>query len=81
MGGLQFEVASQTMTTAVIRWNEGDRLLSGDGGSVSIVLVCWSINLGLTPDGSLSLSFPLDFFGLCKSTPKYIHVCKHVYTC
>ena len=57
------------MTTAVIRGNEGT-LLSGDRGSVSSVLVCWSLDLGSTPDGGLSFSFPLAFFGLCKSTPK-----------
>ena len=28
------------------------------------------LDLGSTPDGSLSFSFPLAFFGLCKSTPK-----------
>ena len=44
--------------------------MSGDRGSVSGVLVCWSLDLGLTPDGSLSFSFPLAFFGLCKSTSK-----------
>ena len=40
--------------------------LSGDCGSVSGVLVCWSLDLGSTPDRSLSFSFPLNFFGLCK---------------
>ena len=40
-------------------------LLSGDRGSVSGVLVCWSLDLGSTPDGSLSFSFPLDRLGLC----------------
>ena len=44
--------------------------MSGDRGSVSSVLVCWSLDLGSTPDGSLSFSFPLAFFGLCKSTSK-----------
>ena len=58
------------MTTAVIRGNEGTNFLSGDRGSVSSVLVCWSLDLGSTPDGGLSFSFPLAFFGLCKSTPK-----------
>ena len=44
--------------------------MSGDRGSVSSVLVCWSLDLGSTPDGGLSFSFPLAFFGLCKSTSK-----------
>ena len=44
--------------------------MSGDRGSVSGVLVCWSLDLGSTPDGSLSFSFPLAFFGLCKSISK-----------
>ena len=36
----------------------------GDRGSVSGVLVCWPLDLGSTPDGSLSFSFPLDHLGL-----------------
>ena len=54
------------MTTAVLRGNEGTNL-SGDPcdrGSVSSVLVCRSLDLGSTLDGSLSFSFPLAFFGL-----------------
>ena len=42
-------------------------LLAGDCGLVSSVLVCWSLDLGSTPDGSLSFSFPLGFSGLCKT--------------
>ena len=42
--------------------------MSGDCGSVSSVLVCWSLDLGSTPDRNLSFSFPLDFFSLYKST-------------
>ena len=62
--------------TCTIRGNElGDRLLSGDWGSVSSVLVCWSLDLGSSPDRSLTYSFPLDFFGQCKSTSK-IHTRK-----
>ena len=38
--------------------------LSGDCGSVSGVLVCWSLDLGSTLDRSLPFSFPLD----CLST-------------
>ena len=38
--------------------------MSGDRGSVSGVLVCWSLDLGSTPDRSLSFSFPLDHLGL-----------------
>ena len=52
------------MTPAVMR-ERGDKLLSGNRGSVSGVLVCWSLDLGSTPDGSLSFSFPLDHLGLC----------------
>ena len=37
-----------------------DGLLSGDRGSVSGVLVCWSLDLSSTPHGSLSFSFPID---------------------
>ena len=48
----------------------GTVFLSGDHGSVSSVLVCRSLDLGSTLDGSLSFSFPLAFFGLCKSTSK-----------
>ena len=47
-----------------------DGLLSGDRGSVSGVLACWSLDLGSTPDGSLSFSFPLDHMGLCMLTTK-----------
>ena len=46
---------------------EGRDFLSGDYGSVSSVLVCQSLDLGSTPEGSLCFSLPLDFFGLCKS--------------
>ena len=41
------------------------RLLSGDSGSVSGVLVCWSLDLGSTSNRSLSFSFSLDHLGLC----------------
>ena len=34
--------------------------MSGDCGSVSGVLICWSLDMGSTPDRSLSFSFPLD---------------------
>ena len=44
--------------------------MSGDRGSVSGVLVCWSLDLGSTPDGSLSFSFPLDHLGLSMLTTK-----------
>ena len=44
--------------------------MSGDRGSVSGVLVCWSLDLGSTPDGSLSFSFPLDHLGLSILTTK-----------
>ena len=44
--------------------------MSGDRGSVSGVLVCWSLDLGSTPDGSLSFSFPLDHLGLSMLTSK-----------
>ena len=50
---------------AAIRGNEGTKFWSGDRGSVSGVLVCWPLDLGSTPDGCLSFSFPLDRFGLC----------------
>ena len=66
LGGLQCEVASKATTTAVMR----GQTLSGDRGSMSNVLVCWPLDLGSTPDESLSFSFPLAFFGLCKSTSK-----------
>ena len=49
--------------------------MSGDRGSVSSVLVCWSLDLGSTPDGGLSFSFPLDFFDLCISTSK-VNTCE-----
>ena len=42
--------------------------MSGDCGSVSGVLVYWSLDLGSTPEGSLSFSFPLDLLGLCMLT-------------
>ena len=44
--------------------------MSGDRGSVSGVLVCWSLDLGSTPDGSLSFSFPPDHLGLSMLTTK-----------
>ena len=44
--------------------------MSGDRGSVSGVLVCWSLDLGSTPDRSLSFSFPLDHLGLSILTTK-----------
>ena len=44
--------------------------MSGDRGSVSGVLVCWSLDLGSTPDRSLSFSFPLDHLGLSMLTSK-----------
>ena len=34
------------------------------------MLFCWSLDLGSTPDGSLSFSFPLDYLGLCMLTSK-----------
>ena len=46
-----------------MKGNEGTDFC--DRGSVSGVLVCWSLDLSLTPDGSLSFSFPLDRLGLC----------------
>ena len=52
--------------------------MSCDCGSVSSVLVCWSLDLGSTPNGSLSFSFPLAFFGLCKSTSKG-NICIHLH--
>ena len=52
----------------------GDRLLSGDRGSVSGVLVCWSLDLGSTPDRSLSFSFPLDHLSLRMLTSNSIHL-------
>ena len=45
--------------------------MSGDRGSVSGVLVCWSLDLDLTLDRSLSFSFPLDRFGLCLLTSTF----------
>ena len=57
----------------------GDRLLSGDRSSVSGVLVCWSLDLGSTPDGSLSFSFPLDHLGLCILTSTLIHLYQVIY--
>ena len=60
------------------RGNEKDKLPSGveprsndqQTSTPDTELVCWSLDLGSTPDGSLSFSFPLAFFGLCKSTSK-----------
>ena len=49
--------------------------MSGDRGSVSGVLVCWSLDLGSTPDRSLSFSFPLDHLGLCMLTSNLGTLC------
>ena len=43
----------------------------GDRGLVSGVLVCWSLDLGSTLDGSL---FPLDRLALCMLTSNLIHL-------
>ena len=51
--------------------------MSGDRGSVSCVLVC---DLGLTPDGSLFFSFPLDYPGLCIVDIKLTKSIKNIYT-
>ena len=52
------------MTTAVIRGDEGTDFCL----VIMAVLVCWSLDLGSTPDGNLSFSFPFGYPGLCIET-------------